>query len=148
MNRIAFIAGYSGHTPEQLRASTEALGKRVGPFGAIVLDIRKMPASRWQPQWGKGRLSETLFPYYEHVPDLGNVNYKEPEKGIQIADLAAGIQRVEFHARRGFVPILLCACKEAASCHRTVVADALRAEGWDVWELLWVSGGEDANAAS
>ena len=136
MNRIAFTAGYAGHTPEQLLAICERMG-------GIVIDIRFAPTSR-DPRWRRAALL-TLFGHerYRHVGWLGNTRYKLGPP-IEIANLEAGLAALR--EMPVDVPlILLCGCKEAACCHRTLVGGALREEGWTVLELLWIWEDGDAN---
>jgi hypothetical protein len=126
-----FLLGYAGRTPEEIRRIAEMVD-------ATVVDIRWRAGSR-HPQWAKSNLAKTLGPgRYVHVPALGNLNYKG-ERGpqIEIADFDAGRRALDRIA--GSV-ILLCVCKDAATCHRTTVAGMLRAAGgyaiaeWDAHE--------------
>ena len=104
-----------------------ALCKR---HGAVVIDIRMVAKSRI-PCWNKGNLQRAYDIPYAHAPELGNVNYKNGGD-ILIADFAAGVQRI----LAGQQPvILMCACKNARDCHRTVVGNMLRLDGFDVEEI-------------
>ncbi len=67
MNQI-YTAGYSGHTPQQLKTVADSLG-------AFVVDIRYAPYSR-QPGWSKAELETLLGDSYRWVSEWGNVNYK------------------------------------------------------------------------
>jgi uncharacterized protein (DUF488 family) len=130
--RIAYTAGYLGHSPGELRAAAERLG-------AFVVDIRFSATSR-DPRWRGNALALSCGCTYMALPTLGNVNYKTGGP-IEIADLEGGIAALESVGRpapQGLgLPILLCACRDAATCHRAVVAKALRARGWRVEELDW-----------
>lgn len=126
--------GYTGHTPVQLAAAACELG-------ALVIDTRFAPRSR-HPRWNADMLREALTcpndtrPHYLSVPEFGNVNYKSGE-AIRIANYDAGLRRVralyvgfqeiEFGQEADIYPhfILLCACKDAAICHRTEIAERL-----------------------
>lgn len=70
--------------------------------------------------------------HYRCIKALGNVNYRWPERPIQIARLEKGLGEVEGYLYR---PVfLMCACKEYEHCHRKVVAEALRERGYAVSE--------------
>lgn len=124
-----YLFGYAGYTSAQLEKAANALG-------AVVVDIRFSSRSR-NPQWS-GLTLWRLFgdERYLHVPQLGNVNYKNGGE-IKIFNLDLGVRRMcRFMEERGAAAaILVCGCKDAAGCHRTVVGDALRAMGYEVQEL-------------
>lgn len=130
--RRAWTVGYSGRTPDALR---EALLRR----DAVLFDIRLSPRSR-QPAWNRGRLEALLGTRYTHVGELGNLNYKTSEKGIELADPAAGLKLIREATRP---VVLMCVCRDVEHCHRQVVADLLEAAGWRVEEMDW-----DAAAAT
>jgi hypothetical protein len=129
---MIYTAGYSGHTAPQLLEV--ALEKN-----ALVLDIRFSPWS-WQAEWRKYALESLLDGRYAYVKNWGNRNYNNREAGIEIVDFAAGLkdmmrEGVRFEMRCNF--ILLCQCPVLESCHRAVVAEMMRAEGYRVEELYW-----------
>lgn len=156
---VAYLAGYLGHTPAELLA-------RARDIDAFIVDIRFNPHSRL-PEWRKGRLESFCCGRYFECPELGNVNYKNGGP-IKIKELGSGIEQVSrlaamrtskgdcnqgattnlptplfaYHYNPKPQPmILLCACREADTCHRKVVGNALAARGWAVRELDW-DGGE------
>lgn len=119
MNTL-YTYGYTGGSVEDL--------KRFAKAGALILDIRYQPFSRWQPQWNRRQLEEALPLHYAHCRDLGNRNYKGdvgPNEGIVIADLLAGLQLLDRLIRESPV-VLLCACKDVTTCHRRPVAEKAR----------------------
>lgn len=91
---------------------------------ANVIDIRLKPWSG-KPGFTRLELEDELGPKYAHLPDLGNLNYKEggpvvlkgPEKAIPklVALLDEGVNL-----------ILLCGCKHLSTCHRRDVSVLLR----------------------
>lgn len=119
MKRV-YLTGYAGRKPETLKAIVERMD-------AVVVDIRYSPRSRVL-MWNKASLIQLLGWRYVHVPALGNLNYKSGEK-IVIANLDAGAAMLSTIA--GETLILLCVCRQAATCHRTVVAEGLR-DSFDV----------------
>lgn len=118
-----YTIGYTGRKPDQLKALAEQLD-------ATVYDIRFSPRSR-APHWNRGRLEAMLGDRYMHIGELGNRNYKAGP--IEIADLDAGLARIQDHPRP---VILMCACKDLAGCHRSVISKHLQALGLEVEELF------------
>ncbi len=119
MNTL-YTIGYTGLTPAALLAAAETLG-------AVVADIRIAPRSR-NPVWNKRRLMEAWGPRYQHVGELGNRNYKgEFGEGTLLVDEEAGVAIIAEMLQQQPV-ILMCACVDAAHCHRTPAAEAVAAQ--------------------
>jgi len=122
----------------------------------LVADVRKMPGSRRNPQFGRDTLPQILRRAgigYRHLPGLGgrrrrqpdspNTGWKNasfqgyadhmltPEFGTSIEELLelAGRERVA----------LMCAEAVPWRCHRSLIADALVARGVAVEHVLGVS---------
>lgn len=95
-----------------------------------LVDIRKRAQSRFRPQWNKSALKALFGAQYIHEPRLGNMNYRQVDrhKGIQIADPDEGLPRLVDMLNQGKSVILLCACKNAKTCHRSVVMKLLKAK--------------------
>ena len=120
-----YFWGYSGSTIDHLQAmqaKTEAL----------ILDARFKPYSRFRPEWNQQRLAELFGTDYQHVPALGNRNYKGGADEIEIIDLEAGITLIEASGRP---VIILCTCKAPEGCHTTVIRDEMARRGYAVVEL-------------
>ena len=64
------------------------------------------------------------------MPAFGNRNYKGGP--VEIVDYQAGKSLVAAHPRP---VILLCVCRDPATCHRADVARRLAGEGFQVREL-------------
>lgn len=116
MTQTLYTLGYTGIKPEQLQRLVQDLGE-------VVVDTRYSPRSR-AVQWTRLRLTGLLGRSYQHLPSLGNINYKgdgpivinKPEEGVpQVAQLLEK-QPV----------ILLCVCAEVSGCHRKVVAELMQ----------------------
>lgn len=123
-----YTIGYAGWTPAGVKAKVEALG-------AVLLDIRYSPWSK-RPEW-KGEALRLLLgrAHYSHIKTLGNRNYRGDGPIVLDAPEAAieTVTRLLEHT-----PIvLLCACRDAEQCHRSVAADFLseRIEGAAVVHL-------------
>lgn len=116
MNTL-YTLGYTGTKPEQILNLAQTLG-------AIVIDTRFSPRSR-ALQWTRLRLTNVLGTHYQHMPNLGNINYKNGGP-IQINKPDIGVPAVV--ARLIIQPvILLCVCKDCDTCHRKVVAEMVQA---------------------
>ena len=116
---IVYTLGYTGLTPGALLAAATTLG-------AVIADIRIAPRSR-NPVWNKKRLIEAWGARYVYVGELGNRNYKgEFGDDVLLVDVETGVAAIAALLERQPV-ILMCACVEAASCHRTPAAEAVAA---------------------
>lgn len=122
-----YTIGYSGWKPEQLACVISSLN-------AMLVDIRFSPRSR-VPQWNGGRLATLVGPEsYLHLKALGNANYKNGGP-VELVAVHAGIASVaDILCTRPVV--LLCGCKDHATCHRTNAAEAIaEALGCEVQHL-------------
>lgn len=122
MTKTVYTVGYSGRKPEDLK-------QFVIDLDAVLLDIRFSPVSRI-PHWNKMAVADTVGGAYQHVKALGNVNYKGGP--VQIVDYQRGKAIIEASE---CPVILMCACGDPTHCHRTVVAEMLRKDGYTVTEL-------------
>ena len=116
---MLYTLGYSGWTPQAIQEEAQARN-------AVVCDIRYSPASR-HPQWSKRQLAQLLGARYQHVQALGNRNYKNGGP-IELADYEAGKQVIAEILTTGQSVILMCACKDVATCHRLTAAEWLAAD--------------------
>ena len=93
--------------------------------GAMLLDIRTMPRSRSYWQWNRKQL-ETRFgvQHYDHLELLGNVNYRFPDRPLQLQDPMNGILWLLVYLQRRDV-IVLCGCPDPTRCHRSLVCALL-----------------------
>ena len=119
-NRI-YTIGYGSRPPHEVFAILDDLG-------AILVDIR---FSAWgKPGWKLFELQRALGARYLHVKALGNAAYKTG--GMEIANYEQGKAVLAGLDRPA---VLLCACHRPEGCHRTVVGDMLRRDGFTVTEL-------------
>lgn len=110
-----FTFGYSGRRLSDFQVV-------VADFGAIVVDVRFSPRSR-QPEWSGASLLRSFGAGYLHFREFGNVNYKNG-RPIEIAELSKGLEKLKL-LNPSCAIMLLCACKNFALCHRSVVASAI-----------------------
>lgn len=122
MTKTVYLTGYQGIKPEVLAATMETLG-------ADLFDIRFNPYSP-NPLWQKAGFQKRLGDRYRHVKALGNSAYKTG--GVELVDFDAGKQAIEENVRP---VILMCACADAHTCHRSTVAEMLREHGYETIEL-------------
>ena len=121
MTKTIYTIGYGSRAPEDVFAILDSLG-------AILVDIR---FSAWgKPGWKLFELQRALGARYMHVKALGNAAYKTG--GMEIANYEQGRAVLEGLDRPA---VLLCACHHPIGCHRTVVGDMLRRDGFTVTEL-------------
>jgi hypothetical protein len=117
-----------------------------------VIDVRTIPRSRHNPQFGRDRLSPALHNariHYRHLPGLGGLRRARPDSTntawrnasfrgyadyMQTAEFADSLDRCIALATRERV-VLMCAEAVPWRCHRSLIADALLARGIEVREI-------------
>lgn len=143
MTNVFFSTGYLGE--HRLLKLDKPLGKirvfdrMVSESGLIVIDTRMNPYSRAEC-WRGAEMKKRLPARYLHVPDWGNVNYRNGGQ-IQVKDFYGGLLTVQAYLKLQdpkAIPLLLCGCEYADGCHRSVLAESLRSEGWKGADLqIW-----------
>jgi uncharacterized protein (DUF488 family) len=113
-----YTLGYSGWKIEDVEAVLER-------FAAILVDVRMVPRTRWQPQWNSAVLHARLGDRYVWLREFGNRNYKGTFEQIEIADFPAGEKRLREITTPGNAVVLLCGCRDVNVCHRKVLAEWL-----------------------
>lgn len=142
-----------GHSSRSIEAFAELLREAQVEF---VVDIRKMPMSRANPQFNKDALSGSLAALqiaYDHIAALGGLRGKARgvpadmngfwtnESFHNYADYAfsepfhAGLEHLLEEGSRRRCAIM---CSEAVwwRCHRRIVADYLIANGESVFHIM------------
>lgn len=150
MGLAFFTIGHSTRSAEEFVALLREAGVD------RIIDVRKMPGSRTNPQFNVDALSNTLAAFqisYEHVAALGGLRSKAK---CCPADTNGFWQNKSFHNyadyalspafRAGFEHLLeegrerRCAimCSEAVwwRCHRRIIADYLIAGGQTVFHIM------------
>ena len=105
--------------------SAQLLEQVMSDPSMLLIDIRLVPRSRWFPQWNKKQLVERWDKRYRHERRLGNVNYKNRRKPIELVDVIGGIESLVALLQAGYSVVLLCACVQYETCHRKLVAELL-----------------------
>ena len=117
-----------------------------------VLDVRKIPKSRHNPQFSRERLSPALHRariHYRHLPGLGglrharrdspntgwtNISFRGYADYMQTPEFEKNLERCIELAKRERT-VLMCAEAVPWRCHRSLIADALMAKGIRVKEI-------------
>jgi uncharacterized protein (DUF488 family) len=117
-----------------------------------LIDVRKIPQSRHNPQFGREQLAAALEGagiHYTHMPGLGglrrprkdsantgwrNVSFRGYADYMQTPEFEASLDRCIELANEEQVA-LMCAESVPWRCHRSLIADALVARGVDVREI-------------
>lgn len=109
-----YTIGYQNkvHNAQHLKRIAEHLQ-------AVVVDTRFSPFSR-NPEWRSGWLKQVLGERYIGERALGNKNYQNGGP-IELADPEAAWERLEPVMWEQDI-ILMCACRDQHSCHRTQAA--------------------------
>jgi uncharacterized protein (DUF488 family) len=117
-----------------------------------LIDVRKIPQSRHNPQFGREQLSASLEHtgiHYTHMPGLGglrrprkdstntgwrNASFRGYADYMQTCEFEESLERCIEVAKEERV-VLMCAEAVPWRCHRSLIADALLARGIDVSEI-------------
>lgn len=120
----------------------------------LLVDVRAYPASKRYPHFNKDSLKESLKAHgirYEHFPELGgkrkpnpdshntawrNASFRAYADHMETEQFQKGVARLlEVAAEAGPTAIM---CSEAVwwRCHRSLIADYLKARGVEVLHIL------------
>jgi hypothetical protein len=103
----------------------------LGFLDARLIDIRFAPMSGKEIQWRKDYLQLLLKDRYRHVPHLGNRLSKESSKPT-IQNLSLGVKIItEMRANL----LLMCECPGVEECHRLIISQSLKRQGFDTEEI-------------
>lgn len=120
----------------------------------LLGDVRSLPGSKRYPQFNKETLAESLNAHgirYEHFPELGGRRKSVPDsrntawRNASFRGYADYMETEEFHkgmerllALTGEAGPAAIMCAEAVwwRCHRSLIADYLKARGIDVMHIL------------
>ena len=150
----AFTIGHSTRSLDELVAMLRDAGVRV------LVDVRKIPRSRTNPQFDRGELAVDLPARgigYRHDPRLGGRRGRRADAARVPPETNAGWRVPSFHryadwalgpefgaarldllalARQGSRPAVMCAEAVWWRCHRRIIADWLLAAGAAVFHLM------------
>ncbi len=119
-----------------------------------LVDVRKIPRSRRNPQFAIDQLPATLAALgieYVHVPELGGLRRPRPDsvnsawrndsfRGyadyMQTAEFSAAIETLTQLASGARRTVMMCAESLPWQCHRSLIADSLMAQGAEVLHII------------
>ena len=120
---------------------------------SLLVDVRTVPRSRYNPQFNRDTLAQSLRDAgiaYHHCPELGGL--RKPKKDSvnrgwrneSFRGYADYMQTEEFHRAIEALMALgsqekttvMCAEAVPWRCHRSLIADALVSRGWDVRHIM------------
>ena len=139
-----------GHSTRELKEFLELLTENeIG----ILADVRRFPGSRKNPQFGQEALRQSLSGSaieYVHFEELGGHRKPRPDSKntawrndsfrgyadyMETVEFKAAVERLLEYAKRKPTAIM---CAEAVwwRCHRGLIADYLKAQGFKVWHIM------------
>ena len=120
----------------------------------LLADVRAWPGSKRYPQFNKDALAESLNAHgirYEHFPELGGKRKSKPDSrntawrnasfrgyadNMETEQFQKGIERLLDVAVKAGVIAIMCAEAVWWRCHRSLIADYLKARGVEVLHVL------------
>lgn len=137
--------------------STRPIDEFIGLLRAhqidLLVDVRTVPRSRYNPQFNMETLAQSLLDAelrYHHLPELGGLRKTRKDsindgwRNASFRGYADYMQTEEFP--RAFEELMACGrdkntvimCAEAVPwrCHRSLIADALVSRGWDARHIM------------
>ena len=142
---VVYTIGHGTRALDELVAMLTAAGART------LVDVRRFPGSRRNPQFNQGPLRDALGAAgiaYRHAVELGGRLSNEPGEDrfacIQVAAFRAYAARMGTpgwqDALEGALaepqPALMCSETPWTKCHRRLIAELLHARGHDVRHLV------------
>ena len=117
-----------------------------------LADVRRVPQSRRNPQFGSDALAMSLAERaieYRHHPALGGFRQPQPDSAnagwhepafrgyadyMATPEFGAALTRLETQAN-DCITAMMCAEAQWWRCHRRLISDALLVGGWEVLHL-------------
>lgn len=145
MNKpVIYTVGHSTHTPEYFGELLKAYAV------TCVVDVRSVPASRYNPQYNQRALADFLknndIAYLHfakefgarqtdiNVLDNGRVNF---EKVRNSPIFKQGVERIRTGVDKGYTIALMCAESDPFDCHRfSMVSVGLKEAAFDVQHIF------------
>ena len=147
MRATVYTIGHSTRGADQFIALLDAHRVR------MLVDVRTIPRSRHNPQFNADALAATLMAAgigYIHMPSLGglrrpdrdsinsgwrNESFRGYADYMQTIEFKNAINTLRHIAQKQFTAYM---CSEAVwwSCHRALVSDYLKIEGWTVMHIM------------
>lgn len=145
--KTIYTIGHSTHSIEEFIALLQATGIKV------LVDVRTVPRSRHNPQFEKNALRTSLSEEeigYTHMAGLGGLRRPRkdsPNNGWRnesFRGYADYMQTDAFHTAlnelqelaQQHTTVIMCAEAVPWRCHRSLIADALSVQGWQVLDVI------------
>jgi uncharacterized protein (DUF488 family) len=140
--------GHSTRTIDEFTSLLESNGIK------LLADVRAWPGSKRYPQFNKDALVESLTARgnrYEHFPELGGKRKSRPDSRntawrnasfrgyadyMETQQFRKGIERLLEIASEAGATAIMCAEAVWWRCHRSLIADYLKARGVEVLHVL------------
>jgi uncharacterized protein (DUF488 family) len=147
VTRVCTI-GHSTRTIEEFIEALQAHGIK------LVADVRLLPGSKRNPQFNRETLGKSLTAGgigYEHFPELGgrrkprqdsrntawrNDAFRGYADYMETPEFVAGIARLEEGTESRSAAAIMCAEAVWWKCHRSLIADYLKAQGAEVIHII------------
>lgn len=141
-----YSVGHSNRTIEHFTALLMAHGIQQ------VIDIRTIPKSRHNPQFNKESLPKALKKahiFYTHIKELGGLRHPQKDsintgwKNLSFRGFADYMATSEFKIGLDYLKtialskktVMMCAEAVPWRCHRSLIADALTKQKWQVFHI-------------
>jgi uncharacterized protein (DUF488 family) len=146
--------GHSTRTIEEFIGALQANGIK------FVADVRLLPGSKRYPQFNREELAKSLSEGgigYEHFPELGgrrkarkdsrntawrNESFRGYADHMETVEFASGMARLQEMADSHGATAIMCAEAVWWKCHRSLIADHLKADGVAVTHIIDASKAE------
>jgi len=120
----------------------------------LLADVRAFPGSKRYPQFNKDALAKSLNAHgirYEHFPEMGGKRKSNPDSRntawrnasfrgyadyMKTEQFQTGIERLLDLATEAGPTAIMCAEAVWWRCHRSLIADYLKARGMEVLHIL------------
>jgi uncharacterized protein (DUF488 family) len=120
----------------------------------LLVDVRTWPGSKRYPQFKKEALAKSLSASrirYKHLPELGgkrranpdsrntawrNASFRGYADHMETEQFQEGIERLLDVAAESGATAIMCAEAVWWRCHRSLIADYLKARGFEVMHIL------------
>ena len=140
--------GHSTRTIEEFVGALQANGIK------LVADVRLLPGSKRYPQFNKEKLAKSLSHHaigYEHFPELGgrrkprrdsrntawrNDAFRGYADYMETFEFSRGIARLQEMAGGDGAIAIMCAEAVWWKCHRSLIADYLKAQGTEIIHII------------
>jgi uncharacterized protein (DUF488 family) len=140
--------GHSTRTIEEFVEALQAHGIK------LVADVRLLPGSRRFPQFNQEMVAKSLRDHgiaYRHFAELGgrrkagknsrntawrNDAFRGYADHMETTEFVAGIARLEEAAGEIGTAVIMCAEAVWWKCHRSLIADYLKAQGTEVIHII------------